>query len=242
MGENTGIAWCDHTFNPWWGCTKISEGCRNCYAEKWSIRFGRDHWGPGKPRRELGTDYWRTPFLWNARADLTGIRERVFSGSMCDIFDAEAPQIESANLCKLIQRTPSLDWLLLTKRPATAVLRKEFWLPNVWMGTTVENRAAIGRITSLRLVEVPVRFLSCEPLLEDLGELDLRGIHWVIAGAESGPGARPMNEDWVRSIRDQCQAAGVAFFYKQRIENGKKVTLPLLDGRQWAEFPKGGAA
>jgi len=112
-------------------------------------------------------------------------------------------------------------------------------LRNVWLGVSVEDRKyGVPRIEHLRAVPAAVRFLSVEPLLEDVGALDLRGIDWVIAGSESGHGARPMREDWVRSLRDQCTAAGVKFFYKQRLERGRKVSLPVLDGRQWAEFPE----
>jgi len=240
MAEHTSIAWCDHTFNPWWGCAKVSAGCQNCYAEKVSARFGGDHWGLGKPRRQFGTKHWIEPFKWNARAEKTRIRERVFSGSMCDVFDPEAPELALTNLMGLIHRTPALDWLLLTKRPELVSLPSMNTPNNLWLGTTIENRAALPRVFSLLAngLAAPVLFLSCEPLLEDLGDFRLQGIDWVIAGAESGPGARPMNEDWVRRLRDQCTALHIPFFYKQKIENGKKVTLPILDGRQWAEFPK----
>jgi protein gp37 len=242
VSEHTEIAWCDHTFNPWWGCSKVSEGCKNCYAERVSARFGGDHWGDGKQRRTFGTKHWLEPLKWSARVTKTGIRERVFSGSMCDIFDGIADPIERMNLFRLIARTPGLDWLLLTKRPEyiRAMLHPS-WLsnpmPNVWFGATVENAARRDRILNLVQVPATVRFLSCEPLLGDLGRVNLKGIHWVIAGAESGPWARPMSEDWVRSLRDQCQAQGVAFFYKQRIENGRKISTPELDGRRWVEFP-----
>jgi protein gp37 len=112
-------------------------------------------------------------------------------------------------------------------------------LPNVWIGTSIENRATLGRLDHLRKVPAAVRFVSFEPLLEDLGSIDLAGIAWVIVGSESGRGARPMNEDWIRSLRDQCQAQGVPFFFKQRLDGkGHKVSLPVLDGRQWAEFPE----
>ena len=235
MGERTAIGWTDHTFNPWWGCTKVSSGCKNCYAEKVSARFGGDHWGKGKPRREFWSKHWLEPLKWDAKAKKTGIRKRVFSGSMCDVFDLEGPEVYRANLFRLIGKTPSLDWLLLTKRPELiGAFIPDEWIRepgfpwNVWIGTSVEDRAAKTRIAHIHGIPSAIRFLSCEPLIEDLGGLDLRGINWVIAGAESGPGARPMNEDWVRSIRDQCQAAGVAFFYKQRIDGGRKVHQPLF--------------
>jgi protein gp37 len=150
-------------------------------------------------------------------------------------------------LFRLIRDTRHLDWLLLTKRPYNVMpiidgpAGKYVWRdgipPNVWIGTTVEDREAKARIDMLRKIPAAIRFLSVEPLLEDLGELDLTGIHWVIAGSESGPRARPMDEGWVRLIRDQCQAAGVSFFYKQKTIEGHKVGLPELDGRQWMEFP-----
>ena len=164
-----------------------------------------------------------------------------------------------ARLFRLIDETPNLDWLLLTKRPENVHrMCFEAWCkkvpghvsqnegdgrvwkfpPNVWLGTSVENKATLTRIETLREIPAAVRFLSLEPLLEDLGPLDLTGISWAIIGGESGPGARPMQAEWVRSLRDQCQAAGVAFFFKQWGGTNKKATGRELDGRTWDEFPQ----
>lgn len=136
----------------------------------------------------------------------------------------------------------NLRWLHWTVGMGPAFPYHPWPIPNVWIGVSVEDRARLSRIDELRATPAAVRFISFEPLLEDVGRVDLTGIHWVICGCESGPGARPFDEDWARGLRDQCQAAGVAFFYKQAMRNGKLVALPELDGRQWAEFPKGGAA
>jgi protein gp37 len=238
MGERSKIAWTDHTFNPWWGCTKISAGCKHCYAEAFAKRFGV-RWGHDCQRRLFGEKHWLEPLKWNFRASKTGVRERVFSGSMCDVFEEDRPRPAAVELAHLIGATPYLDWLLLTKRPHVAAICRDFHRPNVWMGTTVEDQAALGRISALRRISVPVHFLSCEPLLEDLGELDLSGFNWVIVGCESGPGARPMHLDWVRRLRDQAQEAEACFFFKQAMVDGKLVKEPELDGRQWLEMPWG---
>jgi len=329
MGENSKIEWCDHTFNPWEGCTKVSPGCANCYAEARNKRYGLDNWGPGKPRRRTSEANWRKPVQWNktilcgacGRAQKIGKenrccggvmsgpvqtwrRPRVFCASLADWLDDEVPIEWLADLLRLIHETPNLDWLLLTKRPENFKPRlqavKEWlgkringtndrdiewcrvtdWLAsgsgdqrasapkppnNVWIGTTVENQEyADKRIPELLKIPATVRFLSCEPLLGPLRIKDaLRcdvPIHWVICGGESGPNARPMHPDWARSLRDQCQAAGVAFHFKQWGEwapdlsqpistttpgqfayqvkrVGKKAAGRLLDGREWNEVP-----
>lgn len=244
MTANTKIEWADHTFNPWTGCTKVSPGCDHCYAEGWSKRSGHVQWGPQGERRRTSASNWATPLKWNEQARLEQRRFRVFCASLADVFDNHRSIADSwrADLWSLIDRTQHLDWLLLTKRPQNigALLPSDWgdgW-PNVWLGTTVENQVeADRRIPHLLAVPAQVRFLSCEPLL---GRLNLRGpetgtagvdaltgwrggmygewgprLHWVICGGESGPGARPMHPDWARSLRDQCQDAGVAFHFKQ---------------------------
>lgn len=221
MASNTRIEWCDHTFNPWWGCTKVSPGCAHCYAETLATRFGQTCWGPRAPRRTFGAAHWREPLAWNARAAATGQRARVFCASMADVFeDRRELDPERARLWALIEATPHLDWLLLTKRPERILaLIPPAWRAtppaNVWYGTSVESPAVVGRIAALRQVPATIRFLSAEPLLAPLPALDLEGIHWVIVGGESGAGARPMAAAWARALRDQCRAAGVAFFVKQ---------------------------
>lgn len=175
MSEKTGISWTDHTFNPWWGCTKVSPGCKNCYAETFSARYGHDIWGPGKERRTFGAKHWAEPMKWDDAAARDGVRRRVFCASMADVFDPEAPAEERALLWPLIRLTPNLDWLLLTKRPelAAGMLPKDWGdgYPNVWLGTSVENQEyADERIPVLLNIPARIRFLSVEPLL---GPVDL---------------------------------------------------------------------
>lgn len=287
MAENSKIEWCDHTFNPWEGCTKVSPGCANCYAENRNARWHggtAPNWGAGKPRRRTSEENWKKPLRWDREAELAerlyeaakenpaeeeGVtfhysgRPRVFCASLADWLDDEVPVEWLADLLGVIHRTPNLDWLLLTKRPenwrermeeVSALLGEQCchdeepsdlyqwqgkWAdgtppPNVWIGTSVEDEPRAGRIDKLMEIPAVVRFLSCEPLL---GHVNLmldyplaphspgnptphfsRGserIHWVIAGGESGRGARAMHPAWPESLRRQCAAEGVPFFFKQ---------------------------
>lgn len=227
MGDKTGIQWADHTWNPWVGCTKISAACDHCYAEGWAKRAGAPELWQGERRRTSAAN-WQAPIRWNRAAAAEEGRARVFCASLADFFDNQVPTRWRDDAWHRIDQTLNLDWLLLTKRPENILKMlpspaigapewEEGWR-NVWLGTTVENRAALRRVDILRRMPAAVRFLSIEPLLEDLGEVDLFGISWVIVGGESGPDARPMHPDWVRSLRDQCKAARVAFFFKQRGE------------------------
>lgn len=244
MGE-TAIEWADYTFNPWIGCEKVSAGCKHCYAERdtsnrVSTARGLPLWGPSSTRRRTSEANWREPLLWNKQAKalraicereaIPFVRPRVFCASLADVFE-DRPELATwrTDLFNLIERCDELDWLLVTKRPENVREMVPFlwsgsndfarsvgtWPKHVWLGTTVEDRKALTRIDDLRNAPAVVRFLSIEPLLEDLGTLDLRGISWVIVGGESGPKARPMLPAWVRSIRGQCRAAGVPFFFKQ---------------------------
>ena len=251
MGENSKIEWCHHTFNPWEGCEKVSAGCANCYAEQRDKQYhGGAHWGPNGTRKMMSEAYWKQPHKWNREAQKAGERRRVFCASLADVFE-DHPTIMAgwrARLGDLIFRTPRLDWLLLTKRPENVIrMLPDFWINfsepytmplNVWLGTSVENKKEFWRIDELRKIPARIRFLSLEPLLEDLGTVDLTGVSWVIVGGESGPGARPMEVAWARSLRDQCQAAGVAFHFKQWGGVNKKATGRTLDSRTWDEFPK----
>lgn len=231
MAENSKIEWTNHTFNPWWGCTKVSPACEHCYAEAWAKRVGQPVWGPKSGRRVFADPHWREPVKWNREAAAVGVRARVFCASMADVFeDRSELSSERKRLWKLIEETPALDWLLLTKRPenvGSMVPWGAQWPRNVWLGTTVENQKyAEIRIPKLLAQPSLVHFVSCEPLL---GSLDLarwlkprrtkagasRSIDWVIAGGESGGNARPMTADWARSLRDQCTDAAVAFHFKQ---------------------------
>jgi protein gp37 len=221
MAELTNIAWTDHTFNVAWGCVKISDGCANCYSDKWDHRVGGKHWGPHAARRTFGEKHWREPLKWNRQARDEGRRHRVFCSSMTDVFlDDPVIARELVKLWTLIRDTPDLDWQLLTKRPerigeCLPTDCGDGW-PNVWLGTSVENRKhGVPRIAILSEIPATIRFLSCEPLLEDLGNLDLHGIDWAIVGGESGPRWRPMDLDWVRAIQRQCREQNVTFFFKQ---------------------------
>ena len=238
MAENSAIEWTDATFNPWWGCTRISVGpkgaCVNCYADTWAHRLGMELWDNGK-YRTFGAKHWAEPLAWNKAAALAGVRKRVFCASMADVFDKDAPAEERQRLWRLIEATPHLDWLLLTKRPGNVLrMLPLFWqaaMPrNVWLGISVVTQEEADRDIP-KLLEIPaaVRFLSCEPLMEEITfegrwvehanpaihENWLEALDWVIVGGESGRRARPMLEQWARSIRRQCAAFGTPFFFKQ---------------------------
>ena len=256
---SSNIEWTDYTFNPWWGCTKLSAGCKNCYAEKFDARFKGNHWGDNATRKFFGENHWNQPVRWNKKAEKDGVRRRVFCASMSDVFEIHGtPDVnqkierERMRLWELIIATPMLDWLLLTKRPENLALLPQTLLVgnrmNIWLGVTAENqKQADIRIPLLfkKSGSAVVRFVSYEPAIGPVnidkylsrGPVE-NGINWVIAGGESGHGARPMNEHWVRNVRDQCEIADVPFFLKQRLVNGKKVSMPTLDGRQWMEFPR----
>ena len=227
MGELTGISWCDSTWNPWYGCRKVSPGCDNCYAERDMTRYGRD-WRVTR----AATSTFSAPLRWKTP-------RRIFTCSWSDFFIEEArPWLSEA--WEIMRRTPQHTYQVLTKRPGlmAAWADEHGWLPNVWAGTSVESAKYLPRLDVLARVPAQVRFVSAEPLLEPL---DLRpwlqgGCDWVITGGESGPGARPMRLEWARSLRDQCQQAGVPFFLKQL--GGLHAGGPaLLDGREWREFP-----
>ena len=251
MGQNSAIEWTDHTFSPWIGCTRVSDGCRNCYAERIAARFKLAQWGP-HPRRPARPDAWEQPIKWNDKAARTGNRARVFCGSMMDVFDAH-PDITPDTRRRLgitIDDTPHLLWLLLTKRPENIpwLLPRMFPFgapPNVRIGVSVEDQAtADERIPALLRHWEGQNFISYEPALgpvdfarwlcegwrgalssyfdralgrrvADIDGLPVDGLDWVVAGAESGPGARPAHPEWFRAARDQCQAAGVPYFFKQ---------------------------
>ena len=261
MAKNSSIEWTHHTFNPWWGCTKVSPACDHCYAETWAKRVGQSVWGPKSPRRFFSDKHWADPLRWNAEANADGHRRRVFCASMADVFEHRADLNETRKrLWKLIEATPMLDWLLLTKRPQQIGIKAPWttdWPDNVWIGTTVENQKfAELRLPHLLKHPAKVRFLSCEPLL---GPIDLgrwingdasEGLHrvdWIIAGGESGPGARPMHPDWARSLRDQAASADAAFHFKQWghwvpaeivTEEQKRSLVELEDGRLMAWLEK----
>lgn len=219
MSKDTSISWTDHTFNPWWGCTKVSPACDHCYAESFSKRTGFKIWGKDAKRRFFGDEHWDEPVKWNLAAGKSHEIRRVFCASMADVMEDRADLTEERQrLYDLIERTPNLDWLLLTKRPQN--FRRFLRMPvavNIWAMTTVESPEYLWRIDALKACGAAVLGLSIEPLLAPIPTLGehLDGIAWVIVGGESGPGARPMHPDWARSIRDQCLNLGIAFHFKQ---------------------------
>lgn len=245
MGQSTKIQWCHHTWNPWRGCAIKSEGCKFCYAEAGSHRNPAvlGVWGPQGRRPIAAEAYWRLPFRWNQEAAQAGERRRVFSLSLGDWLERRRDlNVARGRLLATIGLTPNLDWLLLTKRPesfrdclldampmgngnavydASLHRVRDRWLDrippaNVWVGASAENRErALERIPLLRGVPAAVRFLSCEPLLGDLGVLDLAGIHWMILGGESGPHARRCHVRWITDQIAQCRRQAVAPYVKQ---------------------------
>jgi protein gp37 len=241
MSEKSTIEWTEATWNPVTGCSKVSPGCAHCYAETFAERF---RGVPGHPY-EQGFDLK----LWPGRLNLplTWPKPRmIFVNSMSDLFHEDVPTQFIRAVFETMRKAEQHTFQVLTKRPErVASLSSTLdWPPNVWMGTSVENQRFASRVPLLRETGAAVKFLSCEPLLGPL-ELDLRAISWVIVGGESGPGARPMQAQWARDIRDQCQAAGVAFFFKQwgahneaGMRVGKGKAGRLLDGRTWGDMPR----
>lgn len=241
MAQHSTIEWTTHTFNPWWGCTKVSAGCKFCYAESIANRYGHPVWGPLAERRTFGEKHWSEPLKWNEEARRKGERARVFCASMADVFDEKAPEEEREKLWALIRRTPNLDWQILTKRPH--LIRDNLphdWndgYGNVWLGTSVEDDRVLRRIYELVSVPARVHFLSLEPLIGPLDALPLDDIEWAIVGGESGPKSRPIEEQWVESIRLQCLDNGVPFFFKQWGGFRKKENGRTLNNQTYDEMP-----
>ncbi len=252
MAQSSSIEWTDATWNPVAGCTPVSPGCLNCYAARMALRLermpngtGHKYAGTAKRARDgrpvfsgrINLDeesldvprHWRLPRI-------------IFVNSMSDLFHEAVPLDYIKRVFQVMVDCPQHTFQVLTKRPERAA---EFapqlpWPSNVWMGTSVETAAYYGRIRALRSIKSAVRFLSCEPLLGPLARLPLAGINWVIVGGESGPGARPIEETWVRSIRDQCEDRDVAFVFKHWGGVRKKDTGRELEGRTWDEMPTKG--
>jgi protein gp37 len=240
MSDQSKIEWTDATWNPVRGCTKISPGCAHCYAETFAERF---RGVPGHPF-EHGFDLRIVPEKLGDPFRWSGSR-RVFVNSMSDLFHDDVPDGYIADVAGVMRFADWHTYQVLTKRPKRLVsllrgkLRSAASKSHIWWGVSVENRKhGLSRIDLLRSAPVAVRFLSVEPLLEDLGTMNLDGINWVIVGGESGPGARPMKAEWVRSIRDQCAEAGVPFFFKQWGGVRKSETGRELDGEIWGELPQ----
>ena len=300
MSKNSKIEWTDHTFNPWIGCTKVSPACDHCYAEKsMPAKSQGITWGAGQQRKRTSAANWNQPLRWNDEAGRLGVRFKVFCASLADVFDNEVPREWRSDLFALIEQTPNLDWLLLTKRIGNVERMvmdsmcemfhrtnnepKTWPWPNVWLGATICNQEEADRdIPKLLKIPAAKRFLSIEPLLGAVdvfsrmtGELlqtsgndyEPGWLDWIIVGGESGSNARPMHPDWARSLRDQCNSAGVPFFFKQWGEwgalgqsnpklahvwlwtkcsdqrqacvykVGKKAAGRMLDGCEWNEVP-----
>lgn len=242
-----GIVIPGYTFNIAWGCQKVSEECKHCYAEGIANRYGIRVWGPAHTttRRTFGVLHWQEPLIWNRQAQRAGHRRSVFCSSMADVFEAH-PQLEAERhkLWTLMSKTPWLNWLLLTKRPENVLAmvpwqRDEQWPDTVWIGVSAgTQKRANERLPYLLQIPAVVRFVSYEPALEPVDFTSwLDQIDWLICGGESGMHARPFDLDWARDAREQCQRAGVKYFFKQVGGRYHNSGGRLLDGRTWDELP-----
>jgi len=235
MAERSTIEWTDATWNPVTGCSKVSTGCKHCYAERLARRL-----------QAMGALRYRNGFTVTLHPAVLDLPKRwrrprmVFVNSMSDLFHESVPLEFIQRVFATMRACPQHTFQVLTKRSARLRDLAQYldWAPNIWMGVSVENRRVIHRIHDLQAVPAHVRFLSCEPLLGPLDDLPLDGIHWVIVGGESGPDARPMQAEWVRTIRDQCRRADVPFFFKQWGGARKDRTGRDLDGRAYDEMPR----
>lgn len=239
--KKTKIEWTDATWNPSTGCTKVSAGCKHCYAETMSIRL-----------KAMGTSGYENGFEFSLMPERLDQPLKIkkptlfFVNSMSDLFHEEMPYDYLDKIFDVMEQTPRHQYQILTKREL--ILADYFSnrvVPrNVWLGVTVENQKSKNRIDILRNIDAEIRFLSLEPLLEDLGNLDLSNIHWAIVGGESGHKARPMKADWAIKIKEQCKEQNTAFFFKQwgtwgadNIKRSKKANGRLLEGEEWNEYP-----
>jgi protein gp37 len=239
------IEWTEATWNPVAGCTVLSPGCTNCYAMRMAARLA----AMGQEKYANTTRVSGGRAKWNGRinldpASLAAPRQwktgrMIFVNSMSDIFHDDVPAHFLKQIFKVMQETPQHTYQVLTKRAENLERHAKMlpWPDNIWMGVSVENADYTWRIDHLRRIPAAIKFLSLEPLLGPLDQLNLEGIDWAIAGGESGPGARSMQPEWVRSIRDQCVRAGVAFHFKQWGGVNKKRAGRILDGRVWNEWP-----
>ena len=235
MADRSHIEWTDATWNPVTGCTKVSAGCKHCYAERLSYRLramGKAHYKTGF-RLALHDDALTIPFGWRSP-------RLVFVNSMSDLFQPGVPLGFVQRVFRVMVQCQHHTFQILTKRPHIAAKHatRLDWPRNVWLGTSVENADVTSRITHLRRIPAAIRFLSVEPLIGPIPKLPLAGIHWVIVGGESGPGCRPMEGEWVRMIRDRCVTHRVPFFFKQWGGVNKRAKGRKLDGRLWNEFPR----
>lgn len=234
MAANSSIEWTEATWNPVTGCTKISPGCKHCYAERMAKRLqamGQPNYADGF-QLTLQDHALTLPLKWKKP-------QTIFVNSMSDLFHPEVPLEFIQRVFAVMRQADWHRFQVLTKRSERLreLSDQLEWAPNIWMGVSVESEKYTPRIDDLRATGAHVKFLSLEPLLGPLSELRLEGIHWAIAGGESGPGARPISEDWVVDVRDQCVRSGVPFFFKQWGGVNKKRTGRLLEGRTWDEMP-----
>lgn len=234
MATKSQIEWTDMTWNPVTGCTKISQGCKHCYAARMANRL-----------QAMGVERYRHGFEVTLHEDLLDaplkwIKPRmVFVNSMSDLFHEEVPADFIAKVFHIMEQSPQHTFQVLTKRSERLkrIASDLVWPENVWMGVSVENEDVMPRVEDLHGVPAKIRFLSCEPLLGPLNDIPLNGIHWVIVGGESGPGARPMQEEWVTSILQQCERRSIPFFFKQWGGVSKHRTGRILNNRTYDEFP-----
>lgn len=234
MSRGTAIEWTEATWNPVTGCTKISAGCAHCYAERMARRL-----------RAMGHPSYTNGFCVTLHEHLLDLplgwkkAQMIFVNSMSDLFHPEVPDEFIHKVVAVMREARWHTFQVLTKRAArlAALDREISWPHNVWVGVTVEHSDCAHRVDALRATSARVKFLSLEPLLGPLRALDASGMDWVIVGGESGPGARPLQEEWVLDIRDRCQAMGVPFFFKQWGGFRKRATGRLLQGRTWDEMP-----
>lgn len=235
MAANSHIEWTEATWNPVTGCTKISAGCKNCYAERLAKRL-----------HAMGNRRYLNAFEVTIHPDVVDLPRtwkagrRIFVNSMSDLFHRDVPLSFIQKVFATMRACPQHNFQILTKRSSRAreVAPRLDWPGNVWMGVSVEDATALNRIDELREIPAAVRFLSCEPLIGSLAGMDLRGIHWVIVGGESGPRARPMKIAWVREIYRACRTQKVPFFFKQWGGVRKDLTGRLLGGRTYDEMPE----
>lgn len=234
MAIGSTIEWTEATWNPVTGCTKVSAGCKNCYAERMAKRL-----------QAMGVPQYRNGFKLTLQPGMLDVPRRwkrprkVFVNSMSDLFHPHVPLSFIQQVFEVMNDCPQHTFQILTKRPELAASYSEElnWSQNIWMGTSVENMLVVHRIRDLIRVGAEIRFLSLEPLLGPLPRLPLSGIDWVIVGGESGPRARPMEKEWVTQIRDRCVAQGVPFFFKQWGGVNKKKTGRRLERKLWNQMP-----
>ena len=247
MGAVTKIEWCDHTFNPWWGCTQVSPLCDRCYAMALDVRwFKRVHWGPRAPRRYFGDAHWREPLKWNRLAQAQHQRKRVFCASMANVFDHQVDQALRDRLWSLIGRTPNLDWLILTKRIGNAPkMLPADWgggYSNVWLLASVDRVALERDAPKLLAIPAVVHGVSIEPQLAPvcLGSF-ARVLQWVIVGGESGAGARPFHLEWAHSLIEECRASETAIFVQKvgskPFQHGRSLRFNAYAGGDVTEWP-----